>query len=175
MRLQALISHQGSKMWNTWVRFQVSLHPLPLYTDRCFSNYHMGYNVESHFQNTWPKLPLPCLQNSPPLTPCYGCPLSWWTPQDVAPKVCPRARTPGGGWLGGHPTSLTLGFGGEISPPSLLPNSWVWRTGLSSIPLMHTALGGQLGWAHHADFHLWGNKRICLLFLLFFLRNASGA
>lgn len=58
MRLKALISHQGSKMCNTlWIRFQVSLYPLPLPTDRCFSYCHIDYNAESQFfWNNWPKL-----------------------------------------------------------------------------------------------------------------------
>lgn len=43
-------------MCNTWIRFQVSLYPLPLHTDRCFSYCHMGYNAESQFfWNNWPK------------------------------------------------------------------------------------------------------------------------
>lgn len=44
-------------MCNTWIRFQVSLHPLPLHRERCFSYCHMDYNAEKQlFWNNWPKL-----------------------------------------------------------------------------------------------------------------------
>ena len=56
-------------MCNTWIRFQVSLYPLPLHTDRCFSYCHMGYNAESQFfWKNWPKPRLLSLSLRPQLS-----------------------------------------------------------------------------------------------------------